>query len=83
MLFLTPHESLPDVVEELDIGTADYVTRPIRIAEVLARVKVLLRDRGTGRESAGRADPLSKSARSNTRGYRHAVADAGGKDGAG
>ena len=54
MLFLTPHESLPDVVEELGIGTADYVTKPIRIAEVLARARVLLRDVGRDRDPAQR-----------------------------
>ncbi|HET9169177.1 MAG TPA: response regulator transcription factor [Actinospica sp.] len=43
VLFLTAHQSLPGVVEELGPGAADYVTRPIRIAEVLARAKVLLR----------------------------------------
>jgi len=45
LLFLTAHESLPAVVEELGTGAADYVTKPIRIAEVLARARVLLRDR--------------------------------------
>lgn len=43
VLFLTPHQTLPDVVDELGLGTADYVTKPIRIAEVLARTKILLR----------------------------------------
>jgi DNA-binding response OmpR family regulator len=43
ILFLTAHQSLPVVVDELGPGAADYVTRPIRIAEVLARAKVLLR----------------------------------------
>lgn len=46
VLFLTARESLPRVVDELGLGIADCVTRPIRIAEVLARAKVLLRDRG-------------------------------------
>jgi two-component system, OmpR family, response regulator len=44
VLFLTAHESLPEVVERLGVGNSDYVTKPIRIAEVLARTKVLLRD---------------------------------------
>ena len=48
VLFLTPRESLPRVVDELGLGTADYVTRPIRIAEVLARAKLLLRARESG-----------------------------------
>jgi len=53
-LFVTAHESLPTVVEELGIGTVDYVTKPIRIAEVLARTKVLLRGRDRGGEPAQR-----------------------------
>ena len=50
VLFLTAHESLPDVVERLGMGDSDYVTKPIRIAEVLARTKVLLRSREGDRE---------------------------------
>jgi DNA-binding response OmpR family regulator len=46
VLLLTAHESLPNVVNELGIGVSDYVTKPIRIAEVLARANVLLRARG-------------------------------------
>jgi DNA-binding response OmpR family regulator len=46
VLLLTAHESLPDVVNQLGIGVSDYVTKPIRIAEVLARANVLLRARG-------------------------------------
>ena len=46
VLFLTAQESLPNVVAELGLGAADYVTKPIRIAEVLARAKILLRANG-------------------------------------
>ena len=55
VLFLTAHETLPRVVDELGLGTADYVARPIRIAEVLARAKVLLQARGRDREPAPRS----------------------------
>lgn len=37
-------ESLARLVPELGVGERDCVTKPFRIAEVLARVKVLLRD---------------------------------------
>lgn len=45
MLFLTTCDSLQALVPELGPGTEDYVTRPLRIAEVLARAQVLLRGR--------------------------------------
>jgi two-component system, OmpR family, response regulator len=54
VLFLTAHESLPEVVERLGVGNSDYVTKPIRIAEVLARTNVLLRDRDGDGEAARR-----------------------------
>jgi DNA-binding response OmpR family regulator len=53
VLFLAAHESLPEVAEQLGVGNSDYVTKPIRVAEVLARTRALLRDRaGDGGEPA-------------------------------
>ncbi|GAA4064882.1 response regulator transcription factor [Streptomyces shaanxiensis] len=43
LLFLTTCDSLHRLVPELGPGEQDYVTKPLRIAEVLARVDVLLR----------------------------------------
>ena len=57
VLFLTAHESLPELVERLGVGDSDYVTKPIRIAEVLARTKVLLRGRSGNREPVRRGSP--------------------------
>ncbi|WP_055550682.1 response regulator transcription factor [Streptomyces sp. NBRC 110028] len=45
VLFLTARDSLDSLVTGLGIGGNDYVTKPFRIAEVLARVQVLLRGR--------------------------------------
>ncbi|GAA3834584.1 response regulator transcription factor [Streptomyces phyllanthi] len=45
VLILTPYDSLGKVLPELGLGERDYVTKPLRIAEVLARIQVLLRDR--------------------------------------
>ncbi|MFK4100537.1 response regulator transcription factor [Streptomyces sp. NPDC019531] len=45
MLFLATCDSLQALVPELGPGTEDYVTKPLRIAEVLARAEVLLRGR--------------------------------------
>ncbi|WP_063735066.1 response regulator transcription factor [Streptomyces sp. RTd22] len=48
VLFLTARDSLDSLVTGLGIGGGDYVTKPFRIAEVLARVQVLLRGRRRG-----------------------------------
>jgi two-component system OmpR family response regulator len=50
VLFLTARDSLDAMVTGLGIGANDYVTKPFRIAEVLARVQVLLRGRPRGRQ---------------------------------
>jgi DNA-binding response OmpR family regulator len=42
-LVLTVCDSLPGLLPELGPGERDYVTKPFRMAEVLARIHVLLR----------------------------------------
>ncbi|MBR8639811.1 response regulator transcription factor [Streptomyces tuirus] len=42
-LVLTVCDSLPGLLPELGPGEKDYVTKPFRVAEVLARIHVLLR----------------------------------------
>lgn len=56
MLFLTTYQTLGRLVPELGAGREDYVTKPFRIAEVLARAEVLLRDRGPEREGPSYGD---------------------------
>ncbi|WP_406445037.1 response regulator transcription factor [Streptomyces sp. NBC_00631] len=48
VLLLADCASLARLVPELGAGERDCVTKPFRIAEVLARVEVLLRDAGPG-----------------------------------
>ncbi len=43
VLYLTPYDSLGSLLPELGLGEKDYVTKPFRVAEVLARMQVLLR----------------------------------------
>ncbi len=43
VLYLLPPDRLEAILPELDSGEKDYVTTPIRVAEVLARMRVLLR----------------------------------------
>ena len=49
VLVLTARADVPDLVVGLDAGADDYVAKPFRLAEFLARVRVQLR-RGTGVE---------------------------------
>ncbi|MFD4511685.1 response regulator transcription factor [Streptomyces sp. NPDC058457] len=56
VLLLAACESLARLVPELGTGERDYVTKPVRIAEVLARVKVLLRAVGGGGRLGGTLD---------------------------
>ena len=52
VLILTARGSWSEKVDGLDAGADDYMTKPFHMAELLARVRVLLR------RKAGRANPL-------------------------
>jgi len=52
ILMLTARADEVDLVVGLDAGADDYVTKPFRLAELLARVRALLRRR-TGSEAGG------------------------------
>lgn len=56
ILILTARSDEVDMVVGLDAGADDYVTKPFRLAELLARVRALLR---RGRGEAGETDILS------------------------
>jgi DNA-binding response OmpR family regulator len=47
VLMLTARDSLADRVEGLDSGADDYLVKPFEFAELLARLRALLRRRGT------------------------------------
>lgn len=53
VLVLTEYDSLGDLVPELGPGERDYVTKPVRVAEVLVRVQVLLRGTHAGHPRDG------------------------------
>jgi DNA-binding response OmpR family regulator len=50
VLVLTARADEVDTVVGLDAGADDYVTKPFRLAELLARVRALLRRRGVDNE---------------------------------
>lgn len=50
VLMLTARDTIPDIVRGLDAGANDYLIKPFAVAELLARVRALLR------ASAGAAD---------------------------
>jgi heavy metal response regulator len=49
ILLLTARDTIEDKVQGLDAGADDYLTKPFAFAELLARVRALLRRRGEGR----------------------------------
>ncbi|MFE6890777.1 response regulator transcription factor [Streptomyces sp. NPDC057694] len=51
VIFLTARESGRDVVDGLDLGADDYITKPFRLAEVAARVRAVLRRGESGAEA--------------------------------
>ncbi|MDQ1042792.1 response regulator transcription factor [Streptomyces sp. V4I2] len=53
VLLLTAYDALDRLIPELGLGERDYVTKPFRMPEVLARVQVLLRGVGPGRPRDG------------------------------
>lgn len=46
ILMLTARDAVADRVEGLDLGADDYVVKPVAMAELLARVRALVRRRG-------------------------------------
>lgn len=51
VIVLTARDDVADTVAGLDSGADDYVTKPFRFEELLARVRVRLRDNGRQEES--------------------------------
>jgi two-component system OmpR family response regulator len=58
VLILTARDSVEDRVIGLDAGADDYLVKPFAFAELLARLRVLLRRERGGAETVLRADDL-------------------------
>ena len=52
VLFLTARDAVDDKVRGLTLGGDDYVTKPFSLEEVVARIEVILRRQGVGRNQA-------------------------------
>jgi DNA-binding response OmpR family regulator len=59
VLILTARDAVEDRVLGLDAGADDYLVKPFALAELLARLRVLLRRERTDRESVLHADDLA------------------------
>jgi DNA-binding response OmpR family regulator len=57
ILILTARDTLEDKIEGLDAGADDYIVKPFALAELMARLRALLR-RGTAPASALQVDDL-------------------------
>src|SRR3989475_2878973 len=58
ILILTARDSISDKVENFEAGADDYLTKPFAFAELLVRVKALLRRTVVNRSSVLRVDDL-------------------------
>ena len=61
VLFLTARDQIEDRVKGLELGADDYLVKPFAFAELLARVRTLLR-RGRTLAGPGAADPTTLEA---------------------
>lgn len=52
VLFLTARTALDDVVRGFEIGANDYIRKPFQIAELVVRIKALLRRHGASAEDS-------------------------------
>ena len=63
VIILTARDDLGDKVEGLDAGAGDYVTKPFKLDELLARVRVQLRDEPAGAQAVLEAGGITLDVR--------------------
>lgn len=57
VLFLTARDAVDDRVRGLELGAEDYLVKPFAFAELLARVRVILRRNASAAQGAAHAEP--------------------------
>ena len=53
VIMVTARDAVMDKVGGLDLGADDYITKPFSIEELLARIRMVLRRRGSSRKESG------------------------------
>ena len=66
VIVLTARDSVTDTVTALDSGADDYMAKPFRFAELMARVRLRLRTADADRRTAPRARCCGPAACSST-----------------
>ena len=74
IILLTGHDSETDTVEGFDAGANDYVTKPFRFAELLARIRAHLRQHELSEEALFRIGPYTFQP-----GAKHLIGEKGNK----
>lgn len=59
VIMLTARDSVMDKVSGLDMGADDYITKPFAIEELLARIRVTLRQHRPSEEEKGKEEIIS------------------------
>ena len=57
VLFLTARDAVDDRVRGLELGAEDYLVKPFAFAELLARVRVILRRNASAAQGQAQAEP--------------------------
>ena len=60
VIFLTASDAEVNVVMGLEMGADDYICKPFRINELMARIKTVLRRSGKNKDSMGSGDSIIK-----------------------
>ena len=60
VIFLTAADAEVNVVMGLELGADDYICKPFRVNELMARIKSVLRRAGKGEERAGETSNIEK-----------------------
>jgi DNA-binding response OmpR family regulator len=66
VLVLTSDNAIKDIVEVLDLGADDYLTKPFAFEELLARIHAITRRRGSIVEATSQYGPYTINLRANT-----------------